>query len=284
MGHAEVAKAPGQGGNDRQEAEGARGPVRPVVTLGNVQIAGKLFGVGNDDIHAACLADPEKDDDHKGDGHENTLDQVCGRYSQETAQGRVGNDNDCAYDHGQMVFHTEQAVEQGAYSLEAGRGIRNKENQDDQGGDQGNTMLFISVTVGKVFRDRKGAQSLGIAAQQPGDQQEVQVGTHGKTDGRPCDLRQAGDISQSGQTHQKITAHVRGLRAHGGDQRAQRTAANIEAVGSIRRALPVKDDADHQHGEQIGSDSCNDQNLCGCHNLSFSLFGPGPRNRIRAGL
>ena len=76
----------------------------------------------------------------------------------------------------------------------------------------------------------------------------------------------AGEIGQAGQTHEQVTAHVRGLGTHGGDDGAQLPAAQVEVVhGIVALGEP---DADAQHGDQINRDGQADADLCGSHTLS----------------
>ena len=169
MGHAEIPKAPRQGGDDVQEAEAPRFLGGPQVALGQVEIARQGGGVLHDLGPAARLTDAEEDDHDQGDGHEDALQQVRGGDGQEAAQHRVGNDDDGPGDHGGVIVHPEQAVEQGAHGLKAGRRVGDKEHQDDQRGDQGKHVLFFAVALGEKLGDRKRADPGGIAAQPFGD-------------------------------------------------------------------------------------------------------------------
>ena len=117
--------------------------------------------------------------------------------------------------------------------------------------DQGKDVFLVVIPAAVKVRDRKGAELFGIASEDPGDKQEVQVGSDSQADGSPSNLGDTCQVGQAGQTHQQVTAHVGRLRAHGCDERSEASASDIEAVGSISRTLTVEDDADQQHTEQI---------------------------------
>ena len=84
-----------------------------------------------------------------------------------------------------MIFHAEEAVEKGPNGLEARSGIGNEEDNDDQGSQKRQDMVFIFISSGKEIGDGIGADPGGIPAQLSGDKEEVEVGAHGKADGRP---------------------------------------------------------------------------------------------------
>ena len=165
MGHSEVAQAPGQGGRDAQPAKGGRLPGGGVVALGQVEITGQGGGVGDHGIPAAGLADTEKDDDDQRNTHDNALHQVRGGHRQETAQHRITDNHQRANDHGCVVVHPQQAVEQGTHGLEAGGGIGDEENQDDDGGDAGQNVAFVTVAAGEEVGDGDCPGDSGIAAE-----------------------------------------------------------------------------------------------------------------------
>ena len=119
MRHAEVAKAPGQRGDNAQPAEATRRLLAPDVALRHVQIARQRLGVGHHSIHAARQIDAEEHDHDQRNRHEDGLDQVGHRYRQEAAQHRVADDDHRANEHGHMVLPAEQAVKQHAHRLEA---------------------------------------------------------------------------------------------------------------------------------------------------------------------
>ena len=57
-----------------------------------------------------------------------------------------------------MILHTKEAVEERADGLEAGRRVRDKENEDHDRRDAGEQMLFIAVAAGEKVGDRDGAE------------------------------------------------------------------------------------------------------------------------------
>ena len=262
MGHSEVAETPCQRGDDGQETVGSRALVRPVVALEKVQVARKLLRVGDDVVHAACLLDPEEDDDDQSDGHKDTLDQVRGGDRHEAAQRRVGDDDNGTRDHGRVVLNAEEAVEQGSHCLEAGSSVRDKEDDDDKRRDQRNGMFRISVALGEILRDGDGVDLRGIPTQKLCHQQEVQIGAAGEADDGPAALCDARDVGKARKAHQQIGTHVRRFRAHGGDDRSQGTAADVEFIGAVSRSLSAEIETDEQHGAQVCHDGGDDNTLC----------------------
>ena len=220
MGHTEVAQAPGQGGDDAQGREAARLVGGHVVALGQVQVAGHGGGVGRHGLPATGLADAEEDDEHQGKGHDDALDQVRGRHGQEAAQDRVADDDDGTHDHGHVVVHPKEAVEQRTDGLKAGGSVGDEEDQDDHSGDAGEHILLVPVAPGEEAGDGDGPDVGRVPAQTLGHDEPVEVGADGQANGRPAHLGNAAEIGQAGQTHEQVAAHVRGFGAHGCDHRA----------------------------------------------------------------
>ena len=105
-----------------------------------------------------------KYDHDQGNRHNDTLDQVGGRYRQETAHNGIADNDDRTDDHGHVVIHAKQAGEQGAYGLKSGSRIRDKENQDDDGRDAHQDVLLIMKSSGEEIRNSDGIADNGIAA------------------------------------------------------------------------------------------------------------------------
>lgn len=152
MGHPKVAQSPRKGGHNAQAAERCFCAGGNVIALGQIQIAGQRAGVVDHRRQAAGLMDPEEYHGDQGDGHENGLDQIGEGNRHEAAHHRVADHHDGAYDHGGVVIHAEQAVEQRADGLEAGGGVGNEEHQNHHGGDAGKAVLFIPETAGEEVR------------------------------------------------------------------------------------------------------------------------------------
>ena len=102
-------------------------------------VHGKVTGQGGcivyDLVPATGHVDTVKYNDDQRDGHNNTLDEVSGRHCHKAAHDSISYNNNGAYDHGNVIICSEQAGEQGSDSLKSGRGVRDKENQDDDGRD-----------------------------------------------------------------------------------------------------------------------------------------------------
>ena len=115
-------------------------------------VHGKVTGQGGcivyDLIPAASHVNAIKYDHDQGNRHNDTLDQVGGRYRQETAHNGIADNDDRTDDHGHVVIHAKQAGEQGSDGFKAGCGIRNKEDQDDDRGDAHQDILMVMVASG----------------------------------------------------------------------------------------------------------------------------------------
>ena len=132
MRHSEISQAPGHGRSHAQQAVAGSGICCDIISLHNIEVTRKRFCVFHHDTHAARLVEAEKDDRDEGNGHDDTLDQVCRRDSEESAHRRIEDDDQSAEYHGNMILDPEQAVEKSADSLESGRCVRNEEYNDDQ--------------------------------------------------------------------------------------------------------------------------------------------------------
>ena len=230
MGHPKIAQTPGQRGDNAQRTVGRRLTRCHVVSPGQVQITGQSAGILHDYIPAARLLDAEKDDDHQGDGHDDALDQVCRRYRQKPAQDRVADDDHGAHDHGHMVIHPKEAVEEGAHRLKAGGRIGDEENQNDHRRNAREHMAVVPVAAGEKVGNGDGPGADRIAAQPFGHDQPVEIGADRQSDGGPPGFRDAAEISQPRQTHEQPTAHIRRFCAHGRNDGSQLPAAQIELV------------------------------------------------------
>ena len=128
--HAKVAEAPCERGDDAQSAVRRGRAGRGVVALRHVEIARQRAGVVDDRVQSARLLHAEAHNDDERDRHEDRLDQVGERNGHEAAHHRVQHDHNAADDHRRVVLHTKKAVEERADGLEAGRRVRDKENED----------------------------------------------------------------------------------------------------------------------------------------------------------
>ena len=272
VGHAEITETP----SERRENGHAvidPGTVRQDVGAGEeVQIAGDGFGVGDDGIPAADRVDAENQNHDQGKGHDQALNQTGDGGCHEAAHGAVGDDDNGRDDHRGRIGPAEHGVEQLAAGHKAGRGIGDKENDDDQGADGFNQLGVVAEAAGQVIRHRDGVDLGRVGTQTLGDQQPVQIGAGGKTDGCPAGFGNAAEQRQTRHAHQQIGAHVRGLGAHGGNDRAELPAAEIEVgavVGSL--GMPV---TDIDHPDKVTDDGKNNEDCVGGHNENplFSFF------------
>ena len=219
MRHAEVAKAPGQRGNNAEKAVCAALSCGYIRRGKEIQIAGDRAAGLRNRAEATQKADAEADDHKERDSHDNALNQVRGGNRQKAAQKRIGDNDSRAGQHGLHVVKSEQAVKQLAYRRKAGRRIGNEEDDNDQGRDQGKQMLLIAEAPGEKARNRVGVDFFRIYPQSPGNQQPVQIGPRGKSDDGPAHVGDPEKIGQPRKPHKKIGTHIARLSAHGGNER-----------------------------------------------------------------
>lgn len=267
--HAEIAEAPRERGEDRQQAVGRGSARRRVVGKRHVQIAGQGVCIVHDGLPAACDVDAKEHDHDQCQRHDDALDQVGGGHGEEAAEHCVADDDDGADQHGHVVFHLEQAVEQRTHRLKAGRGIGHEEHEDDDGGDAGQDVPVVAVTAGEELRNGEGvARNDRVAPQALGHDQPVEVRANGEADGGPTRLCNAAQIGDARQSHEQPAAHVGCLGAHGRHERAQLAAAQIKFVCGEAAALfaVVVPHVDHAH--QIDYDGADHTSL---NHLPISL-------------
>ena len=254
MRHSEITKAPRQCGNDREESIRGGRPVNRVIRLCKTQVTGQAARIFHNRSESACLADAEHQNNYQRDGHDDTLDKVSRAGCEETAHGCVEHDDDRADDHRRMVVHAEQAVEELSAGGKARCRIRNKENDNDKRRDQGQNIFFVAETVGEEFRQRNGIRHFRITPEFLCHQKPVKICTDCKSDHGPAYVRNTGQVRQSRQSHQKITAHIGCFRTHRGDERPELSSAQEEITHGF--ILFRQFDTDSDHTEQVNG-HCN---------------------------
>ena len=258
MGHAKVAEAPGQGGENREEAEFA-GSVREDVGVGGeAQITGDGLCIFHHGIPAADSADAEDQDHDQRKGHDQALDQTCNGGGHKTAHRAVGNNDDGRDDHRGNIVPAEHGVEELAAGHKAGRGIGNEEDDDHQGADNLDELGVVPKTLREKVRNGDGIKSCRVDAESAGNKKPVEVSADGKADGGPARFGDAAEECQTGNTHQQIGAHVRGFGAHGRNKRAKLTSAEVKVgtgVGAFGVPIP-----DQNHADQVDDNGENDEN------------------------
>ena len=152
MGHTEVAQAPGQGGDDGAghcKLPGCAGG--GVIALGQVQVAGQGPGrwPSRTSQPPAWLM-PKKTTNTRA----TVMTMLWIRSVVDTARkppsDRVGDDDHGTHDHGGVVIHPKEAVENSVpHGLEAGGGVGDEEDQDDHSGDAGEHVLLVPVAAGE---------------------------------------------------------------------------------------------------------------------------------------
>ena len=111
--------------------------------------------------------------------------------------------------------------------------------------------------VGKIIRHRKGVHCQTVAAQPPGNDQEVKIGADRQTDAGPAGIRQTGPVGQAGQAHQQVAGHIGSLRAERRDPGAQGASAQEIGfrvfIGTARKVNADANDRRHvdDHGQQV---------------------------------
>ena len=207
--------------------------------------------------------DAEDEDHDQGHGHDDRLDQARNRGGEEAAHGAVADDNGGGDQHRAHVTHVKQVGEELAAGGEAGGRVGHEEDDDDQGRDAFDQTALVAEAVGEEIGDRDRAELCRVAAQAPCDDKPVEIGADGKADHRPCRVRQAAEVGQTGNAHQEPAAHVGGLGAHRDDHGAELAAAEIEIAGGLV-ALGVGS-ADQKHTAEVYNDGNQNADIGECH-------------------
>ena len=273
MGHTEVAKTPGQGGENHQRSVAACLTGVDVGGSSEAEVAGDLLCVCNDGINTAGGVDAEDENNDESKGHDNALDKACDRGCHEAAHCAVSNNDDSGDDHGGHVIKTEEGVEKLAAGGEAGSGIGYKENDNGDGADDLNKLGVVSEAACKEVGNSDGAQLAGVESQSLRNDEPVEVGAQSQTNGGPAGLSHTAEQSQTGNAHQQICTHIGGFSTHCGDNGAHLSGAEVKILGGlIGRVLY----ADKQHTHHIDCYSSKNNNRCSSHKffLSFSSDGP----------
>ena len=238
MGHAEVAEAPGHGGENGQE------PERALPLLGHggeAQVLGDAFGVGHDVAQPSGVREAEADDREEGHGHEDGLEIVRDAGSEEAPKSRVQHDDGRGEEHGLAILQPEEGGKELAAGHEAGSRVGHEEDDDDDRRQSGEDVFIVPEAAGEEVGDGDGAREHRIPAEPPGHDEPVEVGADGEAQGRPEGLRRAAEKGQARHAHEEPARHVAGLRGHGRDEGAQGTPAQEEGVGAPARPAAVVD-------------------------------------------
>ena len=128
-----------------------------------------------------------------------------------------------------MIGHIEQGRKQFSDSGKAGSCIGNEKDYNHKGGNQGKNITRITETVREKLRNciriicHNRISSEALCYDQP-----VDICTYREADCCPDRFREAGQVSQSGQPHQKPAAHVGSFSAHRGHKGAEMASAQIK--------------------------------------------------------
>ena len=202
---AEIAETPGEQGSDAERR------VRGV----GFAVDEHVQEVGIKGLHlcqkvgrAAERANRNRGYGDNAEKHQQALKKVGPAHGKEAACEGIGNDDNCAHQQRHHIRNAEHGGEQLGTGHKAGSGIKQEKYQNKYGCDDRNHAAFIMKTVFEKLRKRDCIVSnLGILAQGFGNQQPVQISTHGKADGDPAGGN-AGQISGAGQTHQQPAGHI----------------------------------------------------------------------------
>ena len=244
---AEVAQAPCSGGYGGQPACTFRGKELAVLH------AALSDSLRNGGIHFRRTAQRQIHHhrcQNQRKNHQRGLQRIRPAHGQKAADKRVNDGGTRAQPQGGFVAHAfKQALEQLRTRHNAGSAINRKEKQNDGGGNHFHQFAVFAETVREIFGQRQGVVvQFGVHAQPAGHQQPVEIRTDGQADGNPC-LNQAGSVNRAGQAHQQPARHIGRAGRHGGNERAEASAAQNIIIKITRGKIGEKTDA--QNGHQI---------------------------------
>jgi hypothetical protein len=201
---AEIAQAPGHQRQDREQAERfTRRTAKGVEQLG---VTG--FQAGQGCLGTALQGDHhERYRDQRG-GHQQALGEVGPGNRQEPAQKRIDDDHGRADRNGPEIGKTEDLFEQLAGRDQAGRGVKEKEHQDQQGRSDAQGPGVVAEAAFEIGRDGQRISGILAGGAQPGcNQVPVGVSAQGQAQNQPAGL-ETGKVGIAGQAEQQPAAHV----------------------------------------------------------------------------
>ena len=255
MGHAEVAKAPAQTGND--------------ILRGSEEVEEALRQLG---IRRALTLTHQRQRENRrqqqGSQHDKPLEEVRPAHGGEAAKEGIGNDNEGRQVHGNGGVDVHDRVEQGAAGLDGGSGIDGVGHKENRRAQHLQHLAPGQEPVGQVLGDSDGILGRDGKPAQPGSHENPAQGVaDAKTDGNPG-LTDAEGVDGGRQAHEHPGAHIRRAGRQGGYPRAHIPAAQEVVLFTGALGLYKEVQADAQHENKIGRE---DQHFHNVHKVP-SLF------------
>ena len=257
----EVAEAPGQQGDELDEADG-----RPVLLRQRIEHRGvDAFDAGNHMLQTAgshCAADRYDED---GEEHHHALDEVRTGDGEEAADERVEDDGAGTDEDRILIRHAEHGLEETSGGHEARGRIDHEEDEDEDRRHDPEQAARIVIAVLQELRQREGVLGdLRVFPQSGGDEMPVGPGADGDADRDPACV-QSGEIGEARHAHEHPAAHVRGLGGKRGDPGAELPVAEKIIAHVARTAVVI--DANAHHEADIKYE-CRDDGDIMCQDIS----------------
>ena len=233
--HTKVAKPPRHGGADGQKSV-AVGSIKQGLSVlhdllaclveggicktEEIKKSGDFLGVGDHLSNAACGYKTDDDNGCKGNDHNDALHKVRGTFRQESAQNGVDQNEEGTQEHHGNVACAEQSREELSAGYKAACRVNRKEDQNERRRDGHDQLSFFAEAVGEELGKSNGVVRLhAVTAQTLGNDEPVEVGANGKSDGSPSRVGKTEPVGNAGQTHEQPSAHVGSFGTHCGDPR-----------------------------------------------------------------
>src|SRR5699024_2468202 len=100
----------------------------------------------------------------------------------------------------------------------------------------------------------------GVDTDSLGNDEPVEIRTDGKTNGCPCSVRNTGEVSDAGQTHEEPAAHVRGFGTHSRYKGTKLSAAQVKVIYILIFLCAI--DADGKHCDEVNGDGKHNTYFC----------------------
>ena len=281
--HAEVAQAPGERGDDGDEAVGDGLAEDGHTVLNNLHAVGandrRGGHRGGDEagdireerrgvLNAASSGDGADEHHDEHEEHEAALHEVGGNHGEVAAHHRVQEDDEGAQSHHGGVVHTEQRVKELPHGHEAAAHVDAEEEHRDEGRDGADDVLVVFEAAVVEARHGDGVGCLGVLAQALGDELPVEPGADGQADGSPAGLREAGEVRQARQAHEQVAAHVRRLCRQGREPGTD--LATAQEVFGCGRVGPLRvHKTDGEHDDEVEDHRQKYEEISGFHKLPF---------------
>ena len=221
MGHTEISQSPCKGGGHGQGIIVAGRTFGHIVSLKDIEEAGKIGNIGKNVIESADNTFAEAEHDKQSNCHNDALYEIGKGGGKKSAQCAVNYDYGGADYHGGHIVYSEKGGEQLSAGTKSRCGIWDEKDYDDYGRDAGQHLFPVAETAGEKVGNGVGIDAVAVYSESFSYKQPVEICTDRKPRRRPEGFGHTGHKGKAGHTHKQPAAHIRGFGTHGRYQRAE---------------------------------------------------------------